>query len=531
MTPFELQLRYETLQKQLEVALEGDSTPIREAEVTLMHDLTNIHTNDAYIDATRDSPLEPISIDALEIAIAQITSDSSKEIVSLLLHEIERQSDLIEKEKWDLRTRLASAYNCEFSTLKQKIKTWELDKLKQEDKTGKNGGQPTGFIDVQGFIRNSHGKIKAGTNNAKLLFQQKSDEWKIEMNEFSGQILVNGEELNDNRITEMLCWAEQQTGICPWQREQIQRAAIMIAGENTFNPIKTYLDGLVWDREERLRLLPSDVFNLPNTGYYSSILTYFFVQAVARVYEPGCKADYALTLIGHQGCGKSTFVESIVPFPDLYLDYSLPHIHDKDAYMVLAGKWHVEIAEGYGLSKSEVNAIKAFMSRKIDSYRAPYAKIVENHPRKTVFTITTNEETPLRDTTGNRRFWIVQIPEDAQIDNQYIASQRDQLWAESVSLYKNGHSWHYETDETREQQQVATETDAYEEFLRNALATETTVTMSELAQKLEMKPKDLDRSKQTRIGIAMSRLGWKKHKQQLWQNGKNVQTSIWQKGM
>ena len=44
------------------------------------------------------------------------------------------------------------------------------------------------------------------------------------------------------------------------------------------------------------------------------------VSAVARVMQPGCKADHALILEGKQGVGKSTALAAMVPDPAWFAD-------------------------------------------------------------------------------------------------------------------------------------------------------------------------------------------------------------------
>ena len=440
----------------------------------------------------------------LQQAVATVTDNTSIQTMSYLLKEIELCDDATPHQQWKLRSQLAANHNMEYKTLKAKVEDFELKQIKSE------GVLSSDFTDNNGFIRNAKGRIKQGTHNAKVLLESHKNVWDIRLNDFSQQVYINGTELNDDIITDILCWTEAQTAICPWQRDQVSRAVINIAADNPYNPLQGYLNTLQWDGTKRLRGLPSSAFSLPQNDYYGSVMACFFIQAVARVFEPGVKADYALTMIGAQGCGKSTFAANIAPESHYYLDYMLPGVHDKDSAMALRGKWLIEIAEGHGISKSEVKSIKAFISRQVDEYRAPYARTTEQHPRTSVFIITTNEETPLRDTTANRRYWIVRIPDKTQIDNAYVKEHRDQLWAEAVDLYKKGIEWHYETEESREHQDSATETEVFAEILEEELLRLDEVTLVEIADMLNLTARDLDKSKQTRIGIAMKQIGWTK---------------------
>lgn len=528
MTKHELKKWYQTLVEQLQKASEGDS----DFPTNALDDFRDVGDILFAEELTDVDDYERIPISIIAASLSKINVNSTEKLVSLLLHEIE-SAELEDKERWELRTKLAASWNCEFATMKQRVKKYELEQLKRNGSNGDGKGDgknvTSSFIDVAGFIRNAKGQIKAGTHNAKVLLSAKRQEWEIKKNDFTKNIIINDKLLDDNLITEILCWTELSTGICPWQREQVKRAIMLVANDNTFHPVKDYLDSLVWDGKERLNAVPENVFGLPNSHYFSTVAKCFFIQAVARIYEPGCKADYVLTLISRQGCKKGTFVASLVPDEAFYLNYNLPQIHDKEATRILLGKWIIEIAEGHGFSKSDVRAVKSFIDRRVDTYRHLYSDFYIDHPRSSVFVLTTNEETPLQDATGNRRFWIVRLPDDRQIDTEYVSANREQLWAEAIELYRSGHAWHYEDEETALHQQQATEPEYFEEVLDDYLLNKSSVTLPEVADMLGLSARDMDKSKQIRIGIALKRLGWKKNRTFVWKDGKSVAVSLWEK--
>lgn len=204
---------------------------------------------------------------------------------------------------------------------------------------------------------------------------------------------------------------------------------------NTFHPIKTYLEGLTWDGEPRIDTVLIDYFGCEDCGYIRAITRKMFLAAVMRIYEPGAQFDTMLTLKGPQGCGKSSFFRKLSKgwFSD-----SLKDIRTKDALEGLQGVWIIEMGELSALRKADAEAIKSFLSGTVDRFRAAYGRRTLEYPRQCIFVATTNECEFLRDRTGNRRFWIAEVPKGATPKRDVFAIKEediDQLWAEAKALY------------------------------------------------------------------------------------------------
>jgi len=171
--------------------------------------------------------------------------------------------------------------------------------------------------------------------------------------------------------------------------------------------------------------------------YLSAVGARFLISAVARAHEPGCQADSMMILEGEQGTGKSSAVRILAGqwFDDTELDLS-----NKDASMQLRNVWLFEWGELGGLRRHEISRVKAWVSKRTDRFRAPYAPEVESQPRACVFIGTCNPSGEyLTDTTGNRRFWPVAC---GSIDLAALARDRDQLWAEAEFRYRRGDVWY-----------------------------------------------------------------------------------------
>jgi predicted P-loop ATPase len=161
------------------------------------------------------------------------------------------------------------------------------------------------------------------------------------------------------------------------------------------------------------------------------------VAAVARIYTPGCKFDNVVTLIGSQGLGKSTFVSKL---GGKWYSDSFGTIQGKEAYEAIQGVWIVEMAEMAGMKKAEKEQTKHFISKKEDRYRVAYGRRTENFPRQCIFIATTNEDDPLDDPTGNRRYWVISCVIKAALKSIFddLPKEVDQIWAEAVELFKEG---------------------------------------------------------------------------------------------
>ena len=223
-------------------------------------------------------------------------------------------------------------------------------------------------------------------------------------------------------------------------KEKIMDGMINAAAANSIDPVKGYLEGLEWDGTPRLDTLLVDYLGAEDCPYTRAVTRKTFTAAVARVFEPGCKFDYVLTLSGPQGRGKSTLVAKMSN--GWYTD-SLAGIGTKEAYEGIQGYWLVELGELAAMKKTEIETIKNFISKQVDSYRAAYGRRVEDHPRRCIFIGTTNSTGFLRDDTGNRRFWPVRLGDAVPIKtvwNDLTPPVVDQLWAEACFYYLDGES-------------------------------------------------------------------------------------------
>jgi hypothetical protein len=250
----------------------------------------------------------------------------------------------------------------------------------------------------------------------------------------------------DRKATE---WLERQ-GI-RLSITTVGKAALTVAEEHMFHPVREYLDGLRWDGVPRLDLWvhrylgvkvdPDDQTQMAKlSDFQRAAGVCWMISAIARIYKPGVKVDHVLILKGPQGTLKST-VFAVLGGP--YFSDDIADLGSgKDASMGAAGAWIIELAELAAMTKPEVEKVKSFLSRSTDRFRPPYGHYIEEHPRSCVFGGSVNAEHFLRDDTGNRRFWPIEC---GDIDIEALREDRDQLWAEARVRFERGEKWWFET--------------------------------------------------------------------------------------
>lgn len=218
----------------------------------------------------------------------------------------------------------------------------------------------------------------------------------------------------------------------------IRDAFTHVTRKNTFHPIHDYIESFEWDGVKRLETLFVEYLGAEDTPYVRTVTRKMFVAAVTRIYEPGTKFDEMLVLVGPQGCGKSTILAKMGR--QWFCD-SLKTFDSKEAGEYLQSSWIFEFGELSAMKKAEVEEIKAFTSKTTDMYRVAYDRVVSEFPRKCVFFGTTNNYDFLKDQTGNRRFWPVNVDPKKAVKNVFTDLTDEvvgQLWAEAKHYYDQG---------------------------------------------------------------------------------------------
>lgn len=288
------------------------------------------------------------------------------------------------------------------------------------------------------------GQVKDSLTNIATIIRFDPLLQNIVFNEFKGTLDVIGPlpwtqvkpGWSDADMANAKLYFERVYGI--WSPAKFKDALLaVVSAERTYHPVREYLDSLEWDETERLDTLLVEYMGAEDTPYVRAVTRKALCAAVARIYEPGIKFDSMLVLNGPQGMGKSTFYALLGKewFSD---SLSIADMRDKTAAEKLQGYWILEIAEMNGIKKVDVETVKSFLSRTDDKFRQAYGTVVESHPRTNIIVGSSNSDSGfLRDITGNRRFWPVDVTGRGR-RHPWELEDVDQVWAEAVVRYRAG---------------------------------------------------------------------------------------------
>jgi len=240
-------------------------------------------------------------------------------------------------------------------------------------------------------------------------------------------------ETDYNRLQELL---EEQGFTTP--PETILRASVArMAEENNFDSLTEYMNALpAWDGVPRIGPFFTRYCSTEDTSYHTAAGRYLFTALVGRALDPGCKADGVIVLIGEQYQGKTSLVHALAPVVGNVSTAGKIALDAKDAdtYRKMQGKTICEIAEMRGFGTREQEAIKDFISSTEDEWVPKYKELAHRVLRRTIFIATTNEREFLKDPTGNRRWFPVEV---GKIDVEAVRWNLPQILAEATLLYQS----------------------------------------------------------------------------------------------
>ena len=223
----------------------------------------------------------------------------------------------------------------------------------------------------------------------------------------------------------------------------------------TFNPIKDYLDALpAWDGQNHVgrlfeRLPGVDSEQQSFLAIWLRSMTAHWLQ-MDTVHGNECVP----TLIGAQGCGKTTFFVRLLPpcLREYYLDHlNLSNKFDKE--MALTNNLLVNLDELDAIKPGQQASLKQTLSKSKVNGRPIYGSSQADRPRYASFVATTNNPHPLSDVTGSRRYICITIPQGKFIDNSGDIDY-EQLYAQVLYelLVQKSPYWYNNTEVARIQE-------------------------------------------------------------------------------
>ena len=306
------------------------------------------------------------------------------------------------------------------------------------------GALQTGALEVELFLRENY-LFRRNVLNGKVEFATKPAEGQQEV----------WKKLTPSALNSIVIRAKREQ-ICEKGSPKTDIVEFVNSDEvDRFDPIADYLEKLPqWDGENHVAKL----FNrLPGVD---SELTSYLAKWLRSVVAHWLQMDTihgnecVPTLIGAQGCGKTTFVVRLLPphLREYYLDHlNLSNKFDKE--MALTNNLLVNLDELDAIRPSQHSALKQTLSKNKVNGRPIYGGSQEDRPRYASFIATTNNPHPLTDPTGSRRYICLTIPDGKYIDNSSEIDY-DQLYAQVLYELRvqKSHYWFDNSEVERIQQ-------------------------------------------------------------------------------
>lgn len=283
----------------------------------------------------------------------------------------------------------------------------------QNNKDGSQARTKLAVGDICQLIRNSVGK-------------------QLAFNELTLLPEYNGVVIPEHCATAIYCFLSEHG--YKLGKEATSDALLTIARERSFHPVKQYLETIEADQS----LTPIDLNTIARdylgaeSDTDAAMLRATLIGAVARVLDPGCQFDAACILKGAQGMLKSSFWTTLAS--PAWFTSTMPQ-GDKDVQLNIHCCWIFELAELESITgRKDAGALKNLITTRSDMFRAPYGKATSPHPRPSIFVGSVNNDSFLRDETGSRRYWVIEV--NRKPDLKQLQANRDAIWKAAVLAHR-----------------------------------------------------------------------------------------------
>lgn len=285
-------------------------------------------------------------------------------------------------------------------------------------------------------------KTEKGTvKNTLGNFQQLLDHYdiKIKYNEMSKMIEIDfpetkfHDDIEDNAKIALL---RSYAHIQGFPVSEIDNYVIVIGERNSYHPVRDWIDTITWDGNDRLNQYYNSIVLKEVNPMKEVMMRKWALSLVGALYHPKFSCEGVLTFSGKQGLGKTIFIENLLPEFAKNVwnkDAVVIDIKNKDSTSKALRYWITELGEiDATFRKTDIEALKGFLTEKVDVIRLPYERKSNTYQRRTVFYATVNEVEFLQD-SQNRRFWVLEVDRF----NHGNIDDVSQFWAQIKHMYDN----------------------------------------------------------------------------------------------
>lgn len=276
------------------------------------------------------------------------------------------------------------------------------------------------------------------------------------LNEMNDSIECNGKRMTDITVATI---ESKMFDVGFTSAAGIGRSITRLASEDSYHPIKEWLDELRWNGEDIFSQLMSCI-EFEHQGISERFMYRFLLGCIGKIRSDGWEQNVMPIIDGVQGVGKSHLVRWLPPkkIQKYYVEGGI-NPDSKDTKIRVVGNFLWEVGELQGMTrKADLEALKNIITQREITVRLPYGRFDISKPVTCSFVGTVNESGSgfLNDVTGNRRFVVMRIN---KLDWQYADLDQEQLWAQMSQLYDVGERGKLTLQETSEQNTINAEYD------------------------------------------------------------------------
>ena len=253
----------------------------------------------------------------------------------------------------------------------------------------------------------------------------------------------------DNSKNASITWLRSACHKVEMRTTNLKNFVTLLADANQYNPVVSWVTSREWDGVSRIDDLYGTIVEnreLCTKELKETVVRRWMIGAIAAAFSPmGVMIRGVLVFQGEQYTGKTRWIEALAPKElDLIKTGRSLVVHDKDSVKQILSSWISELGElDATFKKSDIAALKAFITSDLDELRRPYAAAESQYARRTVFAASVNDSKFLQDDTGNSRFMVIPI---VSLNHGHTLDMQ-QVWAEIYEMWKAGEKHYLSAEE------------------------------------------------------------------------------------